>query len=203
MGCTPQHRLQPGHHAAPRLAEQIDPVRAVEALGGLFCNATAKSKDTRINDDALVNGVLDHRHGRVAADDPAAISLGGRYTLSTWPQNSSWDFVAVGHDVEFWGRFLAALTKVDPDMAVNIEHEDAELGQLEGLEYAAQTLLRRRPRPDRAAQAAGGVMSLIVAPVGSTSAASRPKGVSIAGSVQRPPRPVAVAIVASTSSTRM
>lgn len=119
----------------------IDPVRAIEALGDLVYNAAAK--DTRINDAALVNGVLDDRHGRVAADDPAAISLGGHYTLSTWPQNSSWDFVAVGrgHDVEFWGRFLAALEKVDPDMAVNIEHEDAELGQLEGLEFAATTLL--------------------------------------------------------------
>jgi sugar phosphate isomerase/epimerase len=119
----------------------IDPVRAVEALGGLVYNAAAK--DCRLNDAALVNGVLDDRHGRVGADDPDAVSLGGRYTLSTWPQNSSWDFVAVGrgHDVAFWGRFLAALEKVDPDMAVNIEHEDAELGQLEGLEFAARTLL--------------------------------------------------------------
>jgi sugar phosphate isomerase/epimerase len=49
--------------------------------------------------------------------------------------------VGRGHDVEFWRRFLAALAKVDPDMAVNIEHEDAEPGQLEGLEFAAKTLL--------------------------------------------------------------
>jgi sugar phosphate isomerase/epimerase len=119
----------------------IDPIAAVEALDGLVYNAAAK--DTRINEAAKVNGVLDDRHGRVQPDDPKAISLGGRYTLSTWPENSSWDFVAVGrgHDVAFWGRFLAALQKVDPDMAVNIEHEDAELGQLEGLQFAAKTLL--------------------------------------------------------------
>ncbi|MCW2721082.1 sugar phosphate isomerase/epimerase [Pseudonocardia sp.] len=119
----------------------IDPVRAIEALGGLVYHAAAK--DVRINDAVQVNGVLDDRHGRVAADDPNAISLGGRYTLSTWPESSSWDFVAVGrgHDVAYWSRFLAALQKVDPDMAVNIEHEDAELGQLEGLESAAETLL--------------------------------------------------------------
>jgi sugar phosphate isomerase/epimerase len=119
----------------------IDPIAAVEALDGLVYNAAAK--DTRINEAAKVNGVLDDRHGRVQPDDPKAISLGGRYTLSTWPENSSWDFVAVGrgHDVAFWGRFLAALQNVDPDMAVNIEHEDAELGQLEGLEFAAKTLL--------------------------------------------------------------
>ena len=31
-------------------------------------------------------------------------------------------------------------TKVDPDMAVNIEHEDVEFGPLEGLQVAAETL---------------------------------------------------------------
>jgi sugar phosphate isomerase/epimerase len=119
----------------------IDPIAAIEALGQLVYNAAAK--DTRINEAAKINGVLDDRHGRVRPDEPGAISLGGRYTLSTWPENSSWDFVAVGrgHDVAYWGRFLAALQKVDPDIAVNIEHEDAELGQLEGLRYAARTLL--------------------------------------------------------------
>lgn len=55
----------------------------------------------------------------------------GRYTLSAWPENWSWDFVAVGrgHDVDYWRRFLQALEKVDPDMAVNIEHEDQVLGR--------------------------------------------------------------------------
>jgi sugar phosphate isomerase/epimerase len=87
-------------------------------------------------------GFLPASH-RVRPDEPGAVSLGGRYTLSCWPQNSSWDFVAVGrgHDVEFWTRFLAALEKVDPDIAVNIEHEDQELGQIEGLRSAARTLL--------------------------------------------------------------
>jgi sugar phosphate isomerase/epimerase len=119
----------------------IDPVAVVEELGELVYNAAAK--DTRINAAASVNGVLDDRHTRVRPDEPGAVSLGGRYTLSRWPQNSSWDFVAVGrgHDVEFWTRFLAALEKVDPDIAVNIEHEDQELGQIEGLRSAARTLL--------------------------------------------------------------
>jgi sugar phosphate isomerase/epimerase len=119
----------------------IDPVAAVEELGELVYNAAAK--DTRINQAASVNGVLDDRHTRVRPDEPGAVSLGGRYTLSRWPENSSWDFVAVGrgHDLEFWTRFLAALQKVDPGMAVNIEHEDQELGQIEGLRSAARTLL--------------------------------------------------------------
>ncbi|MFI6577403.1 hypothetical protein ACIBFB_16530 [Nocardiopsis sp. NPDC050513] len=76
-------------------------------------------------------------------DPVAAIEhLGGRYTLNRWPEDSSWDFVAVGrgHDQEFWARFLSALQKVDPDMAVNIEHEDLEFGQEEGLRLAAGNL---------------------------------------------------------------
>jgi sugar phosphate isomerase/epimerase len=119
----------------------IDPVAALDRLGGLVYNAAAK--DTRINAAAKVNGVLDDRFGRVRPDDPGAVSLGGRYTLSRWPENSSWDFVAVGrgHDVAFWREFLRVLQRIDPDMAVNIEHEDQELDQLEGLRHAAGTLL--------------------------------------------------------------
>jgi len=118
----------------------IDPVAAVNSLGDLVYNAAAK--DTRINEAARVNGVLDDRFGRVAPDEPGALVLGGRYTLSRWPENASWDFVAVGrgHDVTWWSAFLAALAEVDPDMAVNIEHEDQELGQMEGLELAAENL---------------------------------------------------------------
>jgi sugar phosphate isomerase/epimerase len=120
----------------------IDPTAAVRSLGSLVYNAAAK--DTRINEAAKVNGVLDDRFGRVAPDAPGVVNLGGKYTLSEWPKNASWDFVAVGrgHDVEWWAGFLSALNDVDPDMAVNIEHEDQELDQMEGLRYAAETLLK-------------------------------------------------------------
>jgi sugar phosphate isomerase/epimerase len=120
----------------------IDPTLAVKSLGSLVYNAAAK--DTRINPAAKINGVLDDRFGRVAPDAPGVVNLGGKYTLSQWPENASWDFVAVGrgHDVEWWGGFLAALNEVDPDMAVNIEHEDQELDQFEGLRFAAETLLK-------------------------------------------------------------
>ena len=43
--------------------------------------------------------------------------------------------------MDFWARFLTAIYKVDPDMAVNIEHEDATFGQVEGLKYAADNLI--------------------------------------------------------------
>lgn len=124
----------------------IDPVLAVKSLDGLVYNAAAK--DTRINEAAKVNGVLDDRFGRVAPGEPGALGLGGRYTLSRWPDNPSWDFVAVGrgHDVAWWADFLRALGDVDPDMAVNIEHEDQELDQLDGLRQAAATLLQAAGR---------------------------------------------------------
>jgi hypothetical protein len=119
----------------------MEPLAVIEQLGGLIYNAAAK--DIRINPAAKINGVLDDRFGRVSPDDPGAIGLGGRYTLSRWPENSSWDFVAVGrgHDIEYWTQFLQALERVDADMAVNIEHEDQELDQFEGLRAAAETLL--------------------------------------------------------------
>ncbi|RDH80071.1 sugar phosphate isomerase/epimerase [Mycolicibacterium moriokaense] len=117
----------------------IDPITAIEYLGDLVFHAAAK--DTRINSACSVHGVLDDRFTRTPAGANPT-SLGGRHTVNQWPRESSWDFVAVGrgHDVDFWSRFLTALNRVDHDMAVNIEHEDAELGQLEGLEVAAETL---------------------------------------------------------------
>ncbi|HVQ95056.1 MAG TPA: sugar phosphate isomerase/epimerase [Mycobacteriales bacterium] len=122
--------------------QQIDPILAVRHLGGLVFNAAAK--DVRINAAARLNGVLDDRFGRVAPDAPGAVGLGGRYTLSRWPDTPSWDFVAVGrgHDTAWWAEFLRALGEIDPDMAVNIEHEDQELDQFSGLRSAAETLLK-------------------------------------------------------------
>jgi len=56
------------------------------------------------------------------------------------------EIVGRGHDVGWWAGFLGALRDVDAGMAVNIEHEDQELDQLEGLRYAAETLLRAAGR---------------------------------------------------------
>jgi sugar phosphate isomerase/epimerase len=121
----------------------IDPVAAIEHLGPLVGNAAAK--DTRINPSSRVFGVLDDRFRRVPEGE-SPLHLDGPYTLNEKAPDASWDFVAVGrgHDVEFWARFLRALEAVDPDMPVNIEHEDAELGRVEGLEVAAETLIAAR-----------------------------------------------------------
>ena len=120
----------------------IDPVAAVEYLGELVLHAAAK--DTRVNaDNVKLYGVLDDRFTRTPADH-GPLNLGGRNTLNQWPQSPSWQFVAVGrgHGVEeFWVPFLQALNDIDPAMAVNIEHEDAELDQVEGLRQAAESLI--------------------------------------------------------------
>jgi sugar phosphate isomerase/epimerase len=111
----------------------------------------AAAKDTRINEqNCRIYGVLDDRFRRVPAGENP-LGLGGRNTLTRWPADASWEFVAVGrgHGQEFWVRFLQALGPIDPDMAVNIEHEDRELDQAEGLRLAAEHL--------KAAGAAAGI----------------------------------------------
>jgi sugar phosphate isomerase/epimerase len=45
-----------------------------------------------------------------------------------------------GHDTAYWTEFLRALHEVDPNMLVNIEHEDVSLGRIEGLQVAAKVL---------------------------------------------------------------
>ncbi|GAA0510352.1 sugar phosphate isomerase [Paractinoplanes deccanensis] len=118
----------------------IDPVAAVRHLGELVFHAAAK--DTRINaDNVKLFGVLDDRFTRTPADR-TPLNLGGANTLNQWPDRPSWQFVAVGrgHGDDFWVPFLQALHAIDPEMAVNIEHEDTELDQIEGLRLAAENL---------------------------------------------------------------
>lgn len=120
--------------------QHIDPVRAVEDLGELIFFAAAK--DTLIHDTAAVNGVLDDRFEWIPAEENP-LGLGGHYTVTRWPAVPGWSFVAVGrgHDAEFWTRFLEALATHTSVTAVNIEHEDASFGQVEGLRYAAENLI--------------------------------------------------------------
>jgi sugar phosphate isomerase/epimerase len=117
----------------------MDPIAAVRYLGPLVVHAAAK--DVRINEEALVYGVLDERFRRLSPDEDR-VNLGGEEYANAWPEDSAWDFVALGrgHDVDFWTRFIEALHEVDPDMAVHIEHEDTSLGRIEGLRVAADVL---------------------------------------------------------------
>jgi sugar phosphate isomerase/epimerase len=118
----------------------MDVVASIRWLGPLVFHAAAK--DAMITPGVAIRGVLDTSFERVPADAPGKVPTGIGYWCTAWPQDPAWRFVAVGvgHDVEYWAEFLRALAEVDPDMAVNIEHEDATLGRLEGLALAAQTL---------------------------------------------------------------
>ncbi|WP_271985363.1 sugar phosphate isomerase/epimerase family protein [Pseudoclavibacter terrae] len=120
--------------------QQMDPVAVVRDLGKWVFHAAAK--DVRVNPAAAIYGVLDNRFRRLSADEPRT-NLGGDEWANEWPTTSAWDFVALGrgHDTAFWTEFLRALHEVDPEMWVNIEHEDTSLGRIEGLEVAAKVLL--------------------------------------------------------------
>jgi sugar phosphate isomerase/epimerase len=120
--------------------QQMDPVRVVRALGPLVFQAAAK--DVRVNEEfAALYGVLDNRFRRLSPQEPR-VNLGGDEWANEWPKESAWDFVALGkgHDTAFWTEFLRALYEVDPNMLVNIEHEDVSLGRIEGLQVAATVL---------------------------------------------------------------
>jgi sugar phosphate isomerase/epimerase len=118
----------------------MDPVAVVQDLGPLVFHAAAK--DVRINPAAAVYGVLDNRFRRLGPEE-SRTNLGGDEWANEWPKDAAWDFVALGrgHDAVYWSTWLAALHVVDPDMLVNIEHEDVSLGRIEGLEVAAGVLL--------------------------------------------------------------
>ncbi|MGP0223420.1 MULTISPECIES: sugar phosphate isomerase/epimerase family protein [unclassified Paenarthrobacter] len=120
--------------------QQMDPVAVVRELGSLVFQAAAK--DVRINtENAALYGVLDNSFRRLSPEENRT-NLGGDEWANEWPKNSAWDFVALGrgHDTAYWTEFLRALYEVDPDMLVNIEHEDVSLGRIEGLEVAAKVL---------------------------------------------------------------
>jgi sugar phosphate isomerase/epimerase len=118
----------------------MDPIAAIRYLGPLVYHAAAK--DVRLNtDNLLIYGVLDERFRRLRPEENP-LNLGGHEFANEWPKDSAWDFVALGegHDTAFWTAFVDALREVDPDMAVNIEHEDTAFGPVEGLQIAARVL---------------------------------------------------------------
>ena len=120
--------------------QQMDPVAVVRELGPLVFQAAAK--DVRINkENAELYGVLDNSFRRLSPDENRT-NLGGDEWANEWPRHSAWDFVALGrgHDTAYWTEFLRALHEVDPEMLVNIEHEDVSLGRIEGLQVAAKVL---------------------------------------------------------------
>jgi sugar phosphate isomerase/epimerase len=119
--------------------QQMDPIAVVRDLGDIVVHAAAK--DVRVNPAVSIYGVLDNRFRRLGENEQR-VNLGGDEWVNEWPIDSAWDFVALGrgHDVAYWAEFITALNEVDPQMMLNIEHEDVSLGRLEGLEVAANVI---------------------------------------------------------------
>ena len=109
-------------------------------LGPLVFHAAAK--DAAITPGVDIRGVLETSFTRVPADAEGKVPTGYGHWCNAWPPNPGWRFVAVGigHDVDYWTEFLRALAEIDPNMAVNIEHEDADFDRLQGLALAAENL---------------------------------------------------------------
>ncbi|WP_299950690.1 sugar phosphate isomerase/epimerase [uncultured Modestobacter sp.] len=118
----------------------MDVLACIRRLGPLVFHAAAK--DAAITPGVDVRGVLDTSFRRVPADAPDKVPTGTGFWCNEWPEDPAWRFVAVGvgHDVDWWTDFLRALAEIDPGMAVNIEHEDAAFGRLDGLALAAGNL---------------------------------------------------------------
>ena len=118
----------------------MDVVACIRWLGPLVFHAEAK--DAMITAGVAIRGVLDTSFERVPADADGKVPTGYGFWCNAWPQDPAWRFVAVGigHDVPYWTGFLSALAEIDPDMAVNIEHEDASYTRLDGLALAAGNL---------------------------------------------------------------
>ncbi len=118
----------------------MDVVACIRHLGPLVFHAAAK--DATLCPGVDVRGVLDTSFERVPADAEGRTPTGLGTWCNAWPADPAWKFVTVGvgHDTAYWTEFLAALADIDPDMAVNIEHEDAAYSRTEGLALAAKTL---------------------------------------------------------------
>jgi len=118
----------------------MDVVACIRWLGPLVFHAAAK--DAMITPGVDIRGVLDTSFERVPADAEGKVPTGYGFWCNAWPRTPAWRFVAVGigHDVTYWAGFLGALAEIDPDMAVNIEHEDASYSRLDGLALAAENL---------------------------------------------------------------
>jgi sugar phosphate isomerase/epimerase len=120
--------------------QQMDVPAVIRRLGPLVFHSAAK--DVKLFDGVKTKGVLDNEFTRVPADDPNKVPTGYGHWCNAWPEDPAWRFVAVGvgHETDYWVEVLEALQEVDPDLPVNIEHEDASMPVLDGLGLAAKTL---------------------------------------------------------------
>jgi sugar phosphate isomerase/epimerase len=121
--------------------QQMDIFKSIQLLGGHIFHVHAK--DTKLFPGVATRGVLDSSFGPVPEDPEARTNTGMAHYCSTWPADPAWRFVAIGngHDVDWWAQFLREIAAVDPQMNINIEHEDASMSALDGIKFGADNLL--------------------------------------------------------------
>lgn len=126
--------------------QQMEPIACIERLGSHITHVHAK--DTAVLPGAAVKGVLDTVFDPVPENPADRTPTGIGHYCASWPEDPAWRFVAIGegHDTDYWARFLTAIAAVNPDLNVNIEHEDAAYGRIEGIERGARTLLAAAER---------------------------------------------------------
>ena len=118
--------------------QQMDPVAVVRDSARWSSRPPPRMSGSTTGNAALY-GVLDNSFRRLSPEEAAhqprrrrvgqPVAQGLRLGLRRPRQ---------GPRHAYWTEFLRALDEVDPDMIVNIEHEDTELGRFDGLEVAAK-----------------------------------------------------------------
>ena len=121
--------------------QQMDIVESIKLLGDHIFHVHAK--DTKLYPGVATRGVIDSSFGPVPENPEDRTPTGMSHYCSSWPEDPAWRFVGigVGHDVAWWTEFLRAIKDINPEMNVNIEHEDQSMSQLDGIAFAAKNLL--------------------------------------------------------------
>ncbi|MDU7360469.1 MAG: sugar phosphate isomerase/epimerase [Propionibacteriaceae bacterium] len=121
--------------------QQVDPIEATRYLGDRIFHVHAK--DTKIEPGVGIRGVLDTSHKRPPENEAERYPSGMNHWCQVWPDDPAWRFVHVGagHDQAWWTEFLRAIAEINPNMHVNIEHEDIKFDNVTGLESGAKVLI--------------------------------------------------------------
>nr|WP_108870692.1 sugar phosphate isomerase/epimerase [Tessaracoccus timonensis] len=121
--------------------QQVDAIEATRYLGERIFHVHAK--DTKIEPGVGIRGVLDTSHKRPPANEAERYPSGMNHWCQVWPDDPAWRFVHVGagHDQAWWTEFLRAVAEINPEMHVNIEHEDNHFDNVTGLERGAEMLI--------------------------------------------------------------
>lgn len=121
--------------------QQMDSIEATRYLGDKVFHVHAK--DTKIEPGVGIRGVLDTSFGRWPENEADRYPSGMNHWCQVTPADPAWRFVHVGagHDTAWWTEFLRAVQEINPNMHVNIEHEDREYDNVTGLQRGAEVLI--------------------------------------------------------------